>query len=343
MRSSLSTLDTGSIGKGRLAEPAVAPARAGAGRAADIAEAARATSPVMAAGWRYSTQLNEQLTSAQQSLDFVDQLLRRLELLKSDLGRELGSRHIDREGLQERSADVNAQWAQREAKADGTLDGQLHFHVTGQARQRFTLRGMELASLTAGKAETLVLIGPERGSQPAVVTVGEGSEEKPLLQRLNRALAGMGLQAEVDEAGDLAFTVAESALERLRDGLMVRGEGIRFPAGAPQRVRLETEADPFRSPWQLDDHAGVRQSLQRVVGIIAQAQQARAAILSAIAEAEHSVARLSRMDEQSWARDFAGDFNARLNRQDAYAGYSELLPALTGISRYRVLSLLALR
>ncbi|MCL6262289.1 hypothetical protein [Craterilacuibacter sp. RT1T] len=343
MRPLLTTLDTPALGKkGRLAEPVVAAARTGSLAAASDTEN-RSQRESAVSGWRYSTQLNQQLTSAQQSLDFVDQLLRRLELLKSDLGRELGSRRIEKEPLQARADEVGAQWAQREAKTDGTLDGQLHFQVTGQVRQRFSLRGMDLSALTQGKAETLVLIGPERGVPPAVVAVGEGVDEKTLLQRFNRALGGMGVRAEVDDGGALAFSVEETALARLREGLMVRGEGVRFPAGSPQRVRLETESGPFQLPWQLDDHAGVRQSLQRVVSIIAQVQQSRAAILSAIAEAEHSISRLVSMDEQSWAQGFVADFNARLNQRDAYQGYYEILPALSGVSRYRVLSLLSLR
>ncbi|XLM21867.1 hypothetical protein MKD33_08250, partial [Chromobacterium piscinae] len=67
------------------------------------------------------------------------------------------------------------------------------------------------------------------------------------------------------------------------------------------------------------------------------------AIDGAIAEARQSISQLSRTEEQSWASGFVSDFNARLNQTADFNHLQQLVPALLGISRYRVLALLSLR
>ncbi|MNU10815.1 hypothetical protein D3C72_2582050 [compost metagenome] len=61
-----------------------------------------------------------------------------------------------------------------------------------------------------------------------------------------------------------------------------------------------------------------------------------------MAEVRHAIAQLSQMSEQLWADGFVNDFNARFNTPDSESGLYEVVPALLGVSRYRVLSLLAL-
>lgn len=294
-------------------------------------------------GWRYSAQLNEQLTSAQQALSFVDGLLGQLEGVKSGLSRELTQRQLNQGELQRQMEQFKQQWGQRQAASGGSLDGQLRFHLAGDSRQGFTVKGLELGALAGGQAETLVFSTGESGAAPASVQVGGGVGEEEVLRRFNRALAGGGVRAEVNEDGQLAFSVPEAQWAALNERMTVRGGGVRFPGGVPQRLKLQPEAEAFQPErWKVDDHAQVRQALQNVVRSIGQLHQTRAAINSAIAEAQHSIEQLSHMNEQSWASQFVSDFNARLNQPDSYRNFYELVPALIGVSRYRVLSLLSL-
>lgn len=324
---------------------------AGAVAAASVIERAPAPQTQPAAqvrgaptsGWRYSAQLNEQLTSAQQALSFVDGLLGQLEGVKSGLSRELTQRQLNQGELQRQMEQFKQQWGQRQAASGGSLDAKLRFHLAADARQGFTVKGLDLAALSGGQAETLVFSTGESGATPASVQVGGELGEEEVLRRFNRALAGGGVRAEVNEDGQLAFSVPESQWAALSERMTVRGGGIRFPGGVPQRLKLQPEAEAFQPErWKVDDHAQVRQALQSVVRSIGQLQQTRAAINSAIAEAQHSIEQLSHMNEQSWASQFVSDFNARLNQPDGYRNFYELVPALIGVSRYRVLSLLSL-
>ncbi|HJU50190.1 MAG TPA: hypothetical protein VJ575_05555 [Pseudogulbenkiania sp.] len=319
-----------------------APAAATLGTA-QSGSASAANASVAASGWRYSSQLNEQLTSAQRALNFIDGLTGQLEQLKTDLSQQLTQRRIDQAGLEAQIKRFADALAQRHAESGGSVDGNLRFHLAADAKQDFTIRGMDLDSLRSGPPETLVLFSGERGTSAMSVSVGGDIGEDEIMRRLNRALAPSGIRPYVNDDGQLGFSVDEADWPAIRDRLTVRGGGIRFPSGQPQRVKTEADAERLApGDWQVGDHAQVRQTLQRVVDALSRLRQARSAVTSAIDEARNSIDQLSRVGEQSWAQDFVTDFNARLNQTSDYRSFVDVIPALLGVSRYRVVSLLAL-
>ncbi|AOZ52375.1 hypothetical protein [Chromobacterium vaccinii] len=296
-----------------------------------------------ASGWRYSTQLNEQLSAAQCALGYVDGMLRQMESFKGNLSRQLSQRQLDSGSLKFQRGELEANWQRRQADSAGSLDSQLRLSLGAPARQSFSVRGLDLDSLTGGQPETLVF-ALDGQTAPAAVRVGDGISRDAALRRLNQALGPLGARCELDDHGRLGFSCSEQDWARLRDSLTVRGGGMRFPGGMPQPLPAQAEPAALDAgQWQLDDHAQVRQTLQGVVRSIAQLQQTRAAIGSAIAEARQSIGQLARTDEQSWASGFVSDFNARLNQTADFNHLQQLVPALLGISRYRVISLLSLR
>ncbi|KZE84551.1 hypothetical protein KIF53_06950 [Chromobacterium subtsugae] len=324
---------------GAAIAPAASRAVAGGGRPA-LASAQPSASA--AAGWRYSTQLNEQLTAAQCAQGFVDDMLRQLEDFKGNLSLQLTQRRVDDDGLAAQRDQLQQSWSQRQDDSAGSLDGQLRLSLGAPSRQLFSARGLDLDNLGQGQPETLVF---SSGGGPAgAVRVGDGVGREEVLRRLNQALGPAGVRCELDNHGRLGFSCSEADWSRLRDSLAVRGGGVRFPGGVPQPLALDAEP-PALAPaqWQVGDHAQVRQTLQGVLRAIAQLQQTRATIGNAIAEARQSISQLARQDEPSWADGFVSDFNARLNQGGDFGQLQQLLPALMGISRYRVLSLLSLR
>ncbi|KZE31764.1 hypothetical protein EV683_101156 [Crenobacter luteus] len=332
----LDTTPAGTQRKAGVAAPA---------RLAESGEPAARRAPEFRAigGWRYSSQLGEQLTAAQRAHDYVDGLVKQLETLKGELSRGLTQRRVDADGLKAGVDAFAERLGQRHASTGGSLDGAWRFRLAGDARQAFTVRGMELASLTGGDVETLALFAGERGTAALTVQVGGGLGEAEVLRRFNRALAPAGVRVDADDAGRLRFSVDEAAWPALAERLAIRGGGIRFPSGQPQRLRAEPEAEALRpGEWRVADHSDVRQTLQRVVQALAQLQQTQQAISRAMEETRASIAKLSHGDERVWAEGFVADFNARLNQPGGYGALYEVMPALIGVSRYRVVSLLAL-
>ncbi|QEL54733.1 hypothetical protein [Chromobacterium paludis] len=327
-------------GKDGAAIAPAAPRTGGAPARPPLASARPQTAGV--SGWRYSTQLNEQLTSAQCARDYVEDMLDQLQGFKDSLSQQLAQRRLDTEALSAQRDGLQRAWQRRQQDSAGSLDSQLRLSLGAPARQSFSARGLDLDGLSAGQPETLVLSVPGGGA--SAVRVGEGVSRDEVLRALNQALGPAGARCELDDRGNLGFSCSERDWPQLRDGLTVRGGGVRFPGGVPQPLSLEPEPPALdASRWKTDDHAQVRLALQEVLRAIARLQQTHAAIDGAIAEARQSISQLSRTDEQSWASGFVADFNARLNQRADFQQLQQLVPALLGISRYRVLALLSLR
>ena len=293
--------------------------------------------------WRYSGQLNQQLTAAQRALGFVDDLARQLEQLKGELGGQLPKSRLDKDTLANSINDIQRQWQNRNVQSGGSLDNRLQFRMASDARQTFSIRGLDIDNLTSGQDETLVFVTGMPGAAPAAVKVGENQSPGSLLSSLGRALAPSGIQPQLDEQGQLQFAVDEALWATVRDRFSLRGGGIRFPAGQPQHLRLEPGADSLQpASWQTTDHASARQTLQKVLRALDQLQISRQAIVRSMADVRAAIAQLSNMSEQAWADNFVTEFNARFNRESLQGNLYDVVPALLGVSRYRVLSLLSL-
>lgn len=293
--------------------------------------------------WRYSGQLNQQLTAAQRALGFVDDLASQLEHLKNELSSELPQSRLDKDKLANSVDEIRRQWENRNAQSGGSLDKRLQFRMASDARQTFSIRGLDIESLTSGQDETLVFVTGMPGAAPAAVKVGANQTTSSLLASLGRALAPSGIQPQLDEQGQLQFAVDEAVWATVRDRFSLRGGGIRFPAGQPQHLRLEPGADSLQpASWQTTDHASARQTLQKVLRALDQLQISRQAIVRSMADVRAAIAQLSNMSEQVWADNFVTEFNARFNRESLQGNLYDVVPALLGVSRYRVLSLLSL-
>lgn len=294
------------------------------------------------ANWRYSTQLNEQLTSAQRAQDFLEQLSTSLQAVKSELSQALSQRRVDSQALNHDIQAVTQLWGSRNTISGGSIDSRLKFRLLSDAQRSFHIRGLNLSSLTSGQRETLTLYAGAR-NRPMTLTVGEDQSEEAILQQFSRALAPAGVSTQADGDGNLVFSAPEEIWNELNDKLAIQGGGIRFPAGQPTRIKAQTESEALTpEKWQVSEHSAAREALQQVVQALAQIEQAKAAIASAISHTMESINQLSHMDEQAWAANFVADFNANLNQVGNYQMVSDVIPALLGVSRYRVESLLSL-
>lgn len=300
--------------------------------------------PIVGMHSRYSTQLNEQLTSAQRVLQFVDTLSNELDSLKSDLSQELTKRRIDTPKLEAKIADFAKKWEQHYAKSGGGIDSRLRLCLTAEARQTFTIRGLDLAKLTSGPRETLVFFPTGQGNTaPCSVNVGGDISEGALLRSFKYAFAPQGINVDVNDTGELSFSVREPNWQKTREQFAMRGGGIRFPAGQAHAVQVQAGPDAFAiATWQVSEHSELRQTLQRVLRAQLQVQQVRATIVAAIDEIERSIRQLAYKDEHIWAGDFVADFNARFNQPTGYRDLYDVIPTTLNMNRFRVLSLLTL-
>lgn len=289
----------------------------------------------------------QQLGKLQQGLEYLDRLQQSLQDLKGGLSQSLAQGRTAA-ALPGQVEQLRQLWQQRPQQSGQQVDSQLQA-ATGPegARQRFKLRGLDLAVLEQGGRETLKLqlpgnadTGNGRPLNLAVTLNGEGTQAQ--LQALTRALAPAGVSVQV-QGSELVLSVAESQWPALRDGMTLRGEGKRFPSGQPVRALLDAEPEALQPQrWQVQDPVGQRQALGQVLQAQPRVAQARdqldARLRAATAEVAHApdASGLSSTEAQA----LASGFEARL-QQAGYGQLDPLLPALRGLHKQRVQQLLS--
>jgi hypothetical protein len=143
----------------------------------------------------------------------------------------------------------------------------------------------------------------------------------------------------------------------MRDSLSVKGDGIRFPTGQLTRVKADPEPAALQpEAWQkaiggqagdagatdrAANAAALRRALQQVQQSLDRVKQARVVVQRALADAASKIDQARPRDDLAKASALAANFHDVASRQ-GYAAFSSVSSALVGISRSRVLSLLAL-
>lgn len=287
----------------------------------------------------------QRLGRLQQGLDYLDRLAASVQQIKHGLSDTLARRSAPSDTLNQQVEQLRQLWSQRAEAAGGRVDAQLQAAEgpDDSARQRFKLRGLDLAVLQQGGRETLRLQLPGQAvpqgegtsSKPvqlAVTLQGEGTQEQ--LNVLAKALAPAGLEVLV-QGQDIVFQMAEAQWPALRDGLTVRGEGKRFPSGQPVRAMLEPAPEALQPQrWNLQDVKGQREALGQLLQAEPRLAQARQTLGQQLQQTAKPV--LTNAEE---AKDLVSDITSSMKTLD-FQSLGALLPAVQGLHRQRVQQLL---
>ncbi|MGE5492298.1 MAG: hypothetical protein ACM31P_13530 [Actinomycetota bacterium] len=319
--------------------------RAEAQNAAEAAAAAsrpEAQAPPRGGLHRWNPQVNQQLSTAQQALGFLQEAESRLQGLKSELSSKLAAGQAGDPKLEGKLREFADLWRQRQTVAGGSLDGRLGYSADTPARQRFKIKGLDRDALRSGGKETLAFSVGGSAQRLLVVALEPGLSDAEIVRRFDQAFAPAGIRVSQDDDGGLSFSVAESAWPTVQDTLAVKGAGIRFPTGQMTRVAAEAKPEAIRpGNWESGNAGSLRRTLQEVLDALTRVRQARETLARALADARHQLNQPVSPDEGNWAFSFAADFQV-MAAQPAYEVYSAVAPALASISRDRVLSLLSL-
>jgi hypothetical protein len=294
----------------------------------------------------WDPQRNAAVAGGQQALAYLAPLASQLQGLKADLSARLAAGSApgaqQDQALQDQLQRVATTWRNRQLASGGSLDGQLRYTSPPQPTQRFSVRGLNLATLQSGDKETLSLAVNAPGQQVASVGIEPGMSATEIVQRFNQALAPAQVQASVGDSGALVFSVAASAWPAVRDSLSIKGGGVRFPAGQLVRVRADPEPEAMQpEAWSADDADSTRRSLQGVTRALALTQNAQTAASLDIAAASSRLEAARPAEDAAWAASAAAQFQAAA-AQPGYAAVSSMAAALTGLGRGQVQALLTL-
>jgi hypothetical protein len=343
-RSSTTGYAAGPSGSAATSASQVEAALADAGTAADLQNGVAAEArpaPLRRGLTKWDQPLQNDISGAQQAVDFLEQTAAQLRALKTDLAAKLATRQMREGQVEQRVRQFADNWKARSAASGGTLDAQLNYS-TQPSSQRFTVRGMNLSNLRNGARETLAISVSGGTAGLRSVHLAPGLTDNEIVNRFDQALAQAGVRVSVNKDGELVFSTQEANWPAVRDALAVQGGGIRYPAGQLNRVRVDAEA-PVIVPenWGTADVEAMRSTLQQVT-------QALGHVEAALAKVRQELANVSRRAEASLPdMELVGmgqmaEVFANLSKEPGYQQLVSLTSALVGINRDRVISLLRL-
>jgi len=309
--------------------------------AIEQAAASKAPAPLRRGLTNMDAPLQNDVSGAQQAIDFLEQSAAQLRALKTDIAAKLATRTMRDGQVEQRVRQFSETWRNRAQASGGTLDAQLNYS-NQPATQRFTVRGMTLANLRNGARETLAISVGGGTAGLRSVHLAPGLSDAEIISRFDQAMAPAGVRVSVNKDGELVFTAPESAWPGIRDSLAVQGSGIRFPAGQLNRIKADAEA-PVVVPegWGTADIETMRATLQQVTQALAHVEAALAKVRQELAAATQRVQSELPEIEVAGMGQMAEVF-ANVANEPGYAALVSLTSALVGINRDRVVSLLRL-
>jgi len=318
-----------------------APADAGSA-AENQASAAAQSRPALRRGLsNWDAPLQNDISGAQQAIDFLEQSAAQLRSLKSDLSAKLAARQMRDGQVEQRIRQFTDTWKTRSQSSGGTLDAQLQYS-TEPSSQRFTVRGMTLANLRNGARETLAISVGGGTAGLRSVHLSPTLSDGEIVTRFDQALAPAGVRVSVGKDGELVFSTGEANYPGVRDSLAVQGGGMRFPGGQLNRLRAEPEAAAVvPENWGASDVESMRATLQQVTQALSHVEAALAKVRQeltvAAQRAEQNLPEMELVGMGQMAEVFAN-----LSKDPGYQQLVSLTSALVGINRDRVISLLRL-
>lgn len=275
------------------------------------------------------TRLQGDVASAQQALDFLEEVAGQLQSLKSELSAKLSNLQADERQIEAQLRELASSLDRRRKSAGDKVDAQLNYS-TASSTQRFSMRGMTLGALKSS-APQMMSFSLGGSSQALTVNIEPGMSDEEIVQRFDRALAPANVRVSSDANGKLVFATPEFQWPALRDNLSILGRG-----------RVATDEEPGAvapQRWGTSDTEALRLSLQEVVRALAQVRSSQAAAsreLSAAAS-RAATAPVPAVDMNVLAQDFAATAT-----EPNYDSLLAITSAMVGISRERVQALLGL-
>lgn len=286
--------------------------------------------------------LQNDISSAQQAVDFLEQSAAQLRGLKADLAAKLAARQMRDGQVEQRVRQFAETWRARRESSGGTLDAQLNYS-TEPSTQRFTARGMTLQNLRNGARETLAIAVGSGTQGLRSVHLSPGLTDGEIVGRFDQALAPAGVRVSANQDGELVFATDETNWPAVRDALAVQGSGVRFPTGQLNRVKTEAEA-PAVMPenWGTENVDVMRETLAQVMQALSHVEAALAKVRQELSSAGERARSSMPQIETAGVEDLATKFST-IAQEPGYQSLMALTSALVGINRDRVVSLLSLR
>lgn len=214
--------------------------------------------------WAKMTEAQHRISSAQVAVQAQGQML---NLLKQML------QHMPKAGQQHQEAllrleQLRTGLCQQQPSYLGLplLDHQLNLRLNQKRplRRRFRLKSVKLTSAKPREEHLMLQLPTREGPVLLSVTLPANEQGTALCQRLNQALQAYGISVS-DDGNECLLHCDEDIWPLVRDGLMLKGQGHRLPAGEARQIKVQ-EVLHWQDPreWDLSSPQGIQQSQIKV-------------------------------------------------------------------------------
>ncbi|KNA31233.1 hypothetical protein ADU20_25710 [Burkholderia pseudomallei] len=287
--------------------------------------------------------VNEQASGMQLVLDYLEQFGDRMKALKQALSARLAGGGSDRD-VRAKIDSATAAWNRRAAATGGRLSETLELGGVDSARRAFVLRGLDAQDARRAEGEVITFHLGGTGARPATLYLAPDLTAREMAYRLKVGLAPLGIDCETHARERITLSVEESRWPIVARGLHVKGGGVRFPAGAPQRAAMEAVAGRIdASDWEAGDAGAMRAALTRTVQTVKRLDQVSILAEHALKRARQTLASMPSGLNAQWARDACERIAADASARGGYGQVVALTAVTAGLDRARVRALLSMR
>ena len=283
--------------------------------------------------------LGQSIATLQGASRYAQQLTSALDQLHNALMAQPAADGNRQARLESCLAQVTGLLETRLVASGNTIDDQLKFHPKGDARQHFSIKGLNLQSLGQAPQEKLVLRSGQQVTNYHNITVGDTPQTDILLSRLDKVLARQGIRVVRDNWQELAFSSKLQTPETQLRQLAIKGEGIRFDASHFQPLDIRKQAALFHpQDFRFDSQEAIRHASKQTNLLRQRSRQCQQDInsqLQGIASGLEQVTNTARANrQQQFVQHFAAQSSA------SFDFIQQLVPAMT-LRRDQVESILS--
>ncbi|MGR5142440.1 hypothetical protein ACQKPX_12260 [Photobacterium sp. DNB23_23_1] len=137
-------------------------------------------------------------------------------------------------------------------KDQPVLSRQLKPVFHGEPRTSFQIKGLD-TKRSSPRDETVIFNLAKGGANAVPVKLAANATPEQQAMQFRQALNEHGIGVSLNKQRQLVFSANEADWQHLSQKMRVVGQGDRFPAGQPNRVKLETTEARFEpQTWQTD-------------------------------------------------------------------------------------------
>ena len=313
---------------------------------APIPVTAPSAQPQMEKIAQLSVQINQQSSSVQSALAYLQEVAELLDAFKRALRHGANASSgaaLDEDAMSRLVTRLNRLLDDRSQRSGSSLDAQLNLKLDEPLRSRFTIKGLEsLQAVQASGSETLLFNAGRYLPGPVAVVLDDEMPPMQLLHRSNSALSRAGMHVQLVGADQLSFSADEAHWRKIKDQLSVQGEDKLFRKDG--FIPIDSQKDNLLGA-PLAVPKGGREEIRQLISLLDKGLQHISGVVDQLnrrqAESREQLRHHESRDEKRWVHDVVGRlFEPPVHQDSPYSRVAQVVLSQAQLSQHAVVGVL---